>query len=137
MCNCKVLILILNEIVNKFTIQPSIRKSKPVSKCDNFLCTNEGLCNDVEYEDVKLTQAQAESIVMAVTHILLTVGNAQDSLQILLPTIESSGNTWAVCFDRQQVKLLSHDFNRYIEYRYQYVYIRFGIKNVLLGMKHY
>lgn len=104
MSSCKVLNIILQEILRKYSSPPCLRKSQAVTKCDNFLCTSEGLCNDDEFQQTVVQKAHANSIIKACTNILLTVGNSQDILQILLPAIESSHSNWAVCFDRRQVR---------------------------------
>lgn len=103
MCKCKVLVLILQDILRRFSAHPCFRNPNDISQCKNFLCTSEGLCNDAEFQDVHVKRKHADSIIIASTHILLTVGNSEDVLQHLLPLIEASDKNWAACFDRRQV----------------------------------
>lgn len=80
-----------------------VRKDLPIVKCDGFLCTNEGLCTDKIIKSKHIAQITRDYITMAITNILLTVGNSHDIATILLPAIESTGTNWADCLDRRQV----------------------------------
>lgn len=103
MRKCKISNMILNEITKKCPPHDYVRKETSFKKCDGFLCTSEGLCTDQVIKSTHVTYTTKDYITMAITNILLTIGNAQDLLTILLPAIESTGCEWAECFDRRQV----------------------------------
>lgn len=105
MRKCKVANIILNKIIKDHPCNEYIRKEEGIKKCDGFLCTSEGLCMDNVIKATHITQLAKDYLIMAITNILLTVGNAQDISLILLSAIESTGSKWADCLDRRQVRI--------------------------------
>lgn len=105
MRNCKIANLILKEVTRTKPSGDFMRKEVTVVKCEGFLCTSEGLCTDKDLKSTHITPLCRDRLTMAITTVLLTVGNSQDISTILLPAIEATGQDWADCFDRRQVSI--------------------------------
>ena len=103
MREAKVLTLILKESVEGFVAINEFENTViSPTKCEGFLCPGDGMCTNDWEKSLQLTPQHYYKLILAASHIFLSVGNDRDLMNLFLPELDS--HDWAQCFDRKQVR---------------------------------